>query len=71
MNTETFAKYKDKLEAIASELGYTLHADMLDSENDWWPWSLVRLMSGTAALPDIHHLRGEQGPGTSQPVPPR
>jgi hypothetical protein len=54
MNTETFAKYKDKLEAIASELGYTLHADMLDSENDWWPWSLVRLMSGTAALPDIH-----------------
>jgi hypothetical protein len=53
MNTETFAKHKDKLDAIASTMGYTLHADMLDSENDQRPWFPVRLMSGDER-PDIH-----------------
>ena len=53
MNTETFAKYRDKLESIASMMGYTLHADMLDSEDDQRPWFPVRLMSGNER-PDIH-----------------
>jgi hypothetical protein len=53
MNTETFAKYKDKLEAIASTMGYTLHADMMDSEDRHRAWFPVRLMSGNER-PDIH-----------------
>jgi hypothetical protein len=51
MNTETFAKYKDKLEAIASIMGYTLHTD---PENDQRSWITVRLMSGNVERPDIH-----------------
>jgi len=51
MNTETFAKYKDKLEAIASIMGYTLNAD---TENDQRSWITVRLMSGNVERPDVH-----------------